>query len=301
MPLFALGLTLVLVACTGGPAAAPGATQGRQAITIASFDFAESEILAQLYAQALHAKGYPVRVLPNAGTRELLQPALAAGLIDLLPEYAGSALSFLTLGTDRPGPSVDRTHQALTHVLATNGVEALTPAPAQDANAIVVTKATADLYGLSTVSDLTAVASQLVFGGPHECPIRPFCLLGLQSVYHLSFKQFAPLDTGGPLTLQALRSGEIQVALLFTTDPAIVAEHLVVLVDDKELQPAENVIPVVRQAILSRYGASFAEAVDAVSARLTTSELQTLIGRVSLDGQAARLVAAGWLEDQGLA
>lgn len=295
-----LCLPLVMAACTGGSGMTTGPPSEPRSIRVASFDFTESEILAQLYGQALRAKGYPVELVLDAGPRELIQPALAEGIIDLIPEYSGSALSFLTLGADRGGPSVDGTHRALTRTLAAKGAVALAPARAQDANAIVVTRETAQQYGLSTVSDLGPVASRLLFGGPPECPQRPFCLAGLERVYDLSFQGFVPLDAGGPLTLQALRSRAIGAALLFTTDPAIAAEHLVVLADDRGLQPAENVTPVVRQEVLTRYGEELADAVDAVSALLTTPELQSLIGKVSLDGQPSGLVAAEWLKDQGL-
>jgi len=265
-------------------------------IRVASFDFTESEVLAQLYAQALERRGYPVRLLPDAGAREVVEPALTKGLIDVIPEYSGSALSFLTLGAARSDPDVDATHQALARALASRGAVALAPAPAQDANAIVVTQATAARYGLAAVSDLAAVARNLDFGGPRECPQRPQCLLGLKNAYGLSFRHFFPLDTGGPLTVQALRSGDIDVALLFTTDPAIVAEHLVALTDDRGLQPAENVTPIIRRSVLSTYGSALAETVNAVSARLTTSDLRALIGRVGADGLTARAVARSWLD-----
>jgi osmoprotectant transport system substrate-binding protein len=296
----ALGLLAVPSACTGAPPVAPGAHSGTRPMIIASFDFPESEILGQLYTQVLRAKGFPVELLPAAGSRELIEPALAEGLIDLVPEYSGSALSFLTLGAREASPDVDATHRALAETLANNGAVALAPAPAQDANAIVVTRTTADRFGLTAISDLASEAPNLVFGGPPECPDRPFCMLGLRSLYGLSFRQFVPLDTGGTLTLQALRSGEIDVAVLFTTDPAIATENLVVLTDDRRLQPAENVTPVIRQAALRRYGNALADAVDSVSARLTTSELRGLIGRVTLGGQPASRAAALWLKDQGL-
>jgi osmoprotectant transport system substrate-binding protein len=269
-------------------------------IRIASFDFTESEILAQLYGQALRANGYPVRLLLDAGTRELIQPALANGLVDLVPEYSGSALSFLTLGANRGSPEVELTHQQLIEALAGTSSEALAAAPAQDANAIVVTEATAARYDLTTISDLIMSAPELVFGGPPECPQRQLCLLGLKHTYGLRFKRFVPLDTGGQLTLQALRSGGIDVALLFTTDPAIEAEHMVVLTDDAGLQPAENVTPLVRRAAVARFGPALADTVDAVSAALTTTELRSLIGRVSLDGLPVGKVAAAWLKGHGL-
>jgi osmoprotectant transport system substrate-binding protein len=297
----ALVVLIFMAACTGRPAVPRTGHPGRAPITVASFGFTESEILAELYAQALRAKAYPVRLLLDAGTRELLEPALAEGLVDLIPEYSGSAVSFLTLGARHPTPDVATTHQALVEAAASQGAVALASAAAQDANAIVVTRATAERYGLVAVSDLTAAASRLVFGGPPECPQRPLCLLGLNRVYGLSFKRFVPLDPGGPLTLQALRSGGIDVAVLFTTDPAIPTNDLVVLADDGALQPAESVTPLMRRAVITKYGAGVIEAVDAVSSRLTTAELQGLIGRVSLDGRPPHLVAAEWLQAQGLA
>jgi osmoprotectant transport system substrate-binding protein len=263
---------------------------------VAAFSFTESEILAELYSQALEAKGYPVDPVLNAGPRELVQPALAEGLIDVVPEYAGSALAFLTLGAEDGTASINATHEALTRVVTPSGLIALAPAPAQDANAIVVTQAAADRFGLRDISDLAAVDSRLVFGGPPECAQRRLCLVGLESVYGLSFREFIPLDTGGPLTLQALRSGGIDVALLFTTDPAIASEELVVLTDDRGLQPSEHVTPLLRREVLSTHGDGVVQTLDAVSALLTTSDLRAMIGRV-VSGSSAREVAAAWLQD----
>ena len=138
--------------------------------------------------------------------------------------------------------------------VAGRGLVAARPAPAQDANAIVVTAATAARYGLRSIADLARVAPRLVFGGPPECPERAYCLPGLKRAYGLRFKAFIPLDAGGPLTLQALEAGNIGVALLFTTDPDIPARHLVVLADDRGLQPAENITPLVRRDVIVRYG-----------------------------------------------
>ena len=209
---------------------------------------------------------------------------------------SGSALAFLTLGALEGTASISETHDALTRVVTPSGLIALAPAPAQDANAIVVTQATADRFGLRDISDLAAVGSRLVFGGPPECAQRRLCLVGLESVYGLSFQEFIPLDTGGPLTLQALRSGGIDVALMFTTDPAIVSEGLVVLADDRGLQPSENVTPLLRREVLSTHGDGVVQTLDAVSALLTTSDLRAMIGRV-VSGESAHDVAASWLED----
>jgi osmoprotectant transport system substrate-binding protein len=174
------------------------------------------------------------------------------------------------------------------------------PAPAQDANAIVVTAATAARYGLRSIADLARVAPGLVFGGPPECPGRAYCLRGLQQVYGLHFKAFIPLDVGGPLTLQALDAGDIGAALLFTTDPGITARHLVVLADDRGLQPAENITPLVRTDVIVRYGPNLLAALNTVSALLDTGTLRALDARVELAGQDPRLVAGRWLRAHGL-
>ena len=269
-------------------------------ITVGSFDFPESVLLAYLYAGALSARGYPVRVLPDLGSRELVEPALMTGLIQLVPEYTGSALEFVSLGRVHATASVASTARNLERWMGARGIIVARPAAAQDANAIVVTGATAARYQLRTVSDLAAVAPALVFGGPPECPERPYCLQGLRRVYGLQFRAFVGLDTGGTLTRQALEGGEISAALLFTTDPAIRGRHLVVLADNRGLQPAENVVPVLRRATVERYGTGLVTALNAVSARLSTTTLMALDAQVELDRLGPNVVAERWLRDQGL-
>ena len=269
-------------------------------ITVGSFDFPESVLLAYLYAGVLSARGYTARVLPDLGSRELVEPALMTGLIQLVPEYTGSALEFVSLGRVHATASVATTARNLQSWMGARGIIVGRPAAAQDANAVVVTAATAVRYRLRAVSDLTAVAPALVFGGPPECPERPYCLQGLRRVYGLRFRAFAGLDTGGTLTRQALEGGEIGAALLFTTDPAIRGQHLVVLADNRGLQPAENVVPVLQRATAERYGTGLIAALNAVSARLSTPTLMALDAQVELDGLSPNVVAERWLRDQGL-
>jgi osmoprotectant transport system substrate-binding protein len=300
-----LVLAVACAACTTASSRAPPAARGQgrssAVITVGSFDFPESTLLAYLYADVLAGKGYPVRVLPDLGTRELVDPALMVGLIQLVPEYTGSALDFTSLGRVHATASVAATASALARSMAARGLVTGRPAAAQDGNAIVVTAATAARYKLRTISDLARVARRLVFGGPPECRERPYCLLGLQHTYGLRFREFVPLDAGGPLTLQALTAGDIDVALLFTTDPAIRARHLVVLADDRDLQPSENVVPVLRQATAHRFGPGLLAALNALSARLSAAALAGLDAQVELDGRAPRAVAARWVQAQGLA
>jgi osmoprotectant transport system substrate-binding protein len=299
-----LVLTVACAACTTAGDRAPAARgpgSGSAVITVGSFNFPESVLLAHLYADVLAAKGYRVRVLPDLGTRELVDPALMAGLIQLVPEYTGSALEFASLGRVHATASVATTASALAKTMAARGLVTGRPAAAQDGNAIVVTAATAARYQLRTISDLARVARRLVFGGPPECPERPYCLAGLRLVYGLRFREFVPLDAGGPLTQQALTAGDIDVALLFTTDPAIRARHLVVLADNRGLQPAENIVPVLRRATARRFGPGLLAALNAVSARLSAAALADLNAQMGLDGRAPRAVAERWVRAQGLA
>jgi osmoprotectant transport system substrate-binding protein len=304
----AISLALLTVLCSacmsrgnrGPPAGQAAARQYAGVIGIGSFDFPESVLLADIYAGALTANGFRVRLQPDLGSRELVDPALMSGLIQLVPEYAGSALEFLSLGRLSATSDAGKTNRALARLAAARELVAARPAGAQDANAIVVTSATAARYQLRSIADLAAAAPGLAFGGPPECPGRSYCLPGLRRAYGLRFQEFVPLDAGGPLTLQALEAGNIDVALLFSTDPAISARHLVILADDRGLQPAENVTPLLRRDVVARYGARLTGLLNAVSARLSTSALRALDARLELGGQSPRRVAAGWLRSQGM-
>ena len=217
-----LVLTVACAACTTASSQAPTAgrpARGNAVITVGSFDFPESILLAYLYADVLAGEGYPVRVLPDLGTRELVDPALMAGLIQLVPEYTGSALEFTSLGRVHATASVATTATALAKSMAARGLVTGRPAAAQDGNAIVVTAATAARYRLRTISDLARVARHLVFGGPPECRERPYCLPGLRHTYGLRFAEFVPLDAGGPLTLQALTAGAGGLAVVSACAP----------------------------------------------------------------------------------
>jgi len=142
-----------------------------------------------------------------------------------------------------------------------------------------------------------SIASTLVLGGPPECPERPFCLLGLQETYGLEFKEFTPLDAGGPLTVQALTGGQIQVGLLFTSDPAIAVNGFVLLEDDKQLQLADNLIPVVRKEIVDA-NPGVAEVLNTVISRLTQEELTNLNKAVTVDLKSVPDVARDWIAAQ---
>jgi osmoprotectant transport system substrate-binding protein len=296
-----MAVLLVALGCTPARDAGPDRTSlGDDAITVGSFDFPESETIAAIYGGALRAAGFHVRLAPRLGPRESVDPALARGLVEVVPEYAGTALEFLSLGAVHPTPDIADTHAALDAQLRGRDVSALSPAPAQNANAFVVTSETAERLGLRTLSDLVPVAHRLTMGGPPECPARPFCLLGLTRVYDLEFREFLPLDAGGPLTRQALEEGLVDVGLMFTTDPDLDDGTFVTLEDDRALQPSENVTPIVHRTAVRRFGPEMVETIDRVSARLTLPELKALNARVA-DGNLPAAVAAEWLAKEGLA
>ncbi len=306
MALGALAAVFVLlVACTADTPSAsdriiPSPTAA-EVITVGSFEFAESELLAELYSQVLEGGGFTIRRAFNLGPREFVAPALARGLVDLVPEYAGTALQFVSLGRAQPAADPGATREALVKALKDTGVgvTALEPAHAQDANAFVVTRITAERLGLQRLSDLAVAGPSLTLGGPPECANRPLCALGLDRVYGARFKEVVALDTGGPLTLQALRAGAVDVALLFTTDPVVADQTLVQLVDDRTLQPAENVVPLVRTEVVDSGGARLVELVDSVSRNLTTEDLRGLNHQVA-GGGAVPATAAAWLASKGL-
>jgi osmoprotectant transport system substrate-binding protein len=297
----ALALIVLIGGCgSSSPAAHPRGPDpmNDDAVTVGSFDFAESELLAEVYSQALEHGGFRVERAFDLGPREFVAPALARGLIELVPEYAGTAVEFFGLGSESPRPDTTSTHRALLKALRGHDLAALAAAPAQNENAFVVTRTTAARYRLHDLSDLARAGPRLVFGGPPECPTRPLCLLGLQRVYGVRFEEVvSTLDSGGPVTRQALRDGDVDVGLLFTTDPTITEEGFVELTDDRGLQPAENITPVVRTEILDRWGSKLVDVVDAVSARLTTEALRQLNAQVS-SGKTIQTVAASWLEAQ---
>lgn len=295
----AVGAILVAMALVVGACGDDGSGDGTKegpTITVGSTNFGEQLILGEIYAQVLEANGYPVARAFNLGSREVVNPALKSGEIDLLVEYTGSLLRFEggTATTDAA-----ETYQALAAAIADDGLVALAYASAEDKNGIVVTAETAAALDLSTVSDLAAHNGTLAFGGPPECPEREFCLVGLQGVYGLEFAAFRPLDVGGPLTVAALEGGEIDVALLFTSDGVIAAKGFVLLEDDMNLQPAENVVPVTTDEILSAYGDELSALLDSVTARLTTAGLSELNKRYGIDAEDADTLARDWLETNG--
>lgn len=294
-------VALIAAACGSGGDADTGGGDTTQPpsgdpIVVSSFNFNESTILAEIYAQALEADGYEVERRLNLGSREVVKPALESGEIDLVPEYVGTLNSFLG-GT--PSADPQPTWEEAKSLFEETGVTLLDYAEAQDKNAYVVTAETAEEYGLETVSDLVPVAGELVFGGPPECPEREFCLQGLEEVYGIEFAEFKPLDAAGPLTVAALEAGEVDVALLFSTQGIIAERGWVVLEDDQGLNPAENVVPAIRTEVVEAYGEPLVELLNSVSAQLTTEELTEMNARADLQQEDPAEIAREWLTEHG--
>jgi osmoprotectant transport system substrate-binding protein len=296
----ALGAAAVaLGGCAPGAGGAGGAGT-KPTVRLGSTNFAEQLIVAELYGQVLEANGYTIERRLNLGNREIVAPALESGQIDMYPEYLATYVTYVTKDPGKASTDPEATHRNLQEALTPKNLTVLNYAPAIDTNGFVVTKATADKYRLSKLSDLAALNNQLVLGGPPECPQRPFCLMGLTQTYGLQFKDFKALDAGGPLTVAALEGNQIDVAVLFTTDAVIEAKGFVLLQDDKKLQLADNIAPVVRNELLNKAPADFKTLVNGVSAKITTQEITGLNKKVGLDKQDPKAVAAAWLKTKGL-
>lgn len=295
-------LLLAATSCveTGGEKADSEIPPRDPSILIGAFNFSESRVLAEVYRQALEANGFDADVLSDVGPREVIEPALEQEQIDIAIEYLGAALAFLDPDAVEDARTPQRAYELLDEAFADKNVELLSPAPGQNRNEYVVTAETAAEHDLATISDLQKVDSEMVFGGPPECPARPLCLQGLRSTYQLEFESFVPLDSGGPRTVAALETGEVDAALLFTTNPVISDERLVVLKDDRGLQPAENIVPVVRRELLEEHGRPLAATLDSVSRLLTDQELRFLNAEIDIEHKPAEAAASDWLQKHGL-
>ena len=290
-------LALLLAAC-GGDNALEGGTQPNEqsSVTVGSTNFSEQLILAEMYAAVLKKAGVNVDTRLNLGAREVVFPALEKGEIDLLPEYNGSALSFLN--PDATQTTADEVNTALTPLLDGKGLVALEPSPAEDKDGFAVTKETADKYGLAKISDLKGKAGQLVIGGPPELKTRPSGIPGLKKVYGIEdFKEFKALDAGGPLTTSALNKGDIDVGRVFTTQGAIAEHGWVLLEEDKPLEPAQNIVPIGRKDAMTD---QVTQALNALAPKINTEELTKLNKLVEVDKQDPEKVANDWLTQQGL-
>ena len=273
---------------------ASGSASGGSAIIVGSANFPENVLLAEIYAGALKAKGVTVTKRLNIGNRETYIPGLQDGSIDLIPEYTGNLLAYFDKKST--ATTAADVYAALPKALPST-LKVLDQSQAEDKDAIVVTKETADKYKLTTIADLAAVAKDLVLGGPPEFETRVDGIPGLKEKYGVTFQQFKKLDAGGPLTINALKNGQVQAADVFTTDPSISTNGWVALGDPKSLYTAQNVVPLVNGAKASD---AVSSALNAVSAKLDTKTLTGLVAQVVTDKKDPAVVAADWLKSSGL-
>jgi osmoprotectant transport system substrate-binding protein len=264
-------------------------------VVIGSANFPENEILAEVYALALQAKGVKATTKLNIGAREVYYPQVKNGAITIIPEYNGTLLS---VEVD-PKSTAKTTAQVDAELAAKlpSTLTVLSPAEAQDSDSVTVTAATAAKYHLKSIADLKPYAQDLVFGGPPEFKTRTDGLSGLKANYGLTFKGFDPLDTSGPITLSALTGGKVQAADVFTTTPQIVTDKLVTLTDPKFNFAAQNVIPLVYKPALTP---TISSTLNAVDAKLTTAALVQMVNAAVTDKQNYSTVAQNFLTSAGL-
>lgn len=292
-----LTLGLVAAACgSGGDGASPanGEADEKAALTVGSEDFAEAQIMGEMYAQVLENAGYEVSRRLNLGTRELRLTAMEAGEIDIAPDYLASLLSVIDPEAEAADDAAAVVEQ-LEEPLDERGLTLLEPSDVVDTNAFVTTQEVAEEHDLAAVSDLQGVASELTLGGPPECPERPYCIPGLREVYDVEFGRFEPLEYGATIT--ALDRGAIDVGLLFSTDGSIAANNFILLEDDRDLQSADNITPLVREEVLND---EIAELLNEVSAAIDVETITELNRRANVDVEDPADLAREFLTDRGL-
>jgi osmoprotectant transport system substrate-binding protein len=265
-------------------------------IVIGSENFTEEIVLGDLYNDVLRNAGFKTELRTDLGARAYVDEALAHKALDLFPDYAGSLLAYLKPSETDLATQLSTDLPALRKALAAQGATALQPAPAVDTNVFVVTRATAARYHLKTISDLRPVASKMVLAGPPECPQYAYCLKGLEQVYGLHFKGFASADESGPITLADLEDGRAQVAEFFSTDTAILQGSFVELRDNKHLEPADHIVPVIRKSFDTP---AVAKVLNALSAKLSTQALAGLDTEAA-DNHNPAADASQWLRHEGL-
>jgi osmoprotectant transport system substrate-binding protein len=294
-----LGMGLLAAACgddsDDGAKGDGGGGAAKPAVVVADQGFGESKILAQIYGQLLADHGYQVSY-QSLKDRSATYTAFANGDIDLEPDYAASALEFLNGNAGEASGDITATADKLQTRLAEKGLVALDPSKAVDTNSLVVTKQTAESKNLTKISDLTP---DMKLGGPQDCPTNAGCIPALQKTYGIDLsKNFVPLDTGGPNTKSALEQGDIDVAVLFSTDSTIAAKGWKVLEDDKGIFNADNVIPVVTKQLAKDQ--QLVDLVDQASSKLSTDELTQLNKRFDVDKEDADVIAKDFLKEKGL-
>lgn len=296
---------LTAAACGNSDNSTSPGSGSKGKLTVGSADFGESEIIANMYSLALKHAGYDVAEKFKIGTREVYIKSIETGEIDVVPEYIGTLTEYYNAVVNGPNApndkplastEVDTTYSHLKDLVTPKNLIVLTPSKAADQNAFAVKKDFADKNALVKTSDLAKLNNTLTLGAGPECEKRQFCLLGLQDVYGLKFKEVKKLDSGGARTLAALADGSIDVGLVFSSDGAVAAQNLVVLEDDKKLQKTDNITALCRSGV----PAEAQQVLDKVDQALTTEKLQELNKKFSVDKEDAKDLADQFLKDAGL-
>lgn len=275
-----------------------------QYLVIGAFNFGESQILSQIYEISLQNAGVPTTI-KELTTREVLVQAMRKNQVALVPEYLGTFTEYLNAQQNGPdaapiaSPKTKETYKGVQPLAANWGLAVLQPSPAQNQNAYATTEKFAAANNLKTLEQLGTYSqsSPVQMGGPPECQTRPACMPGLEKTYGIKFSGFTALDAGGPLTVQALVQDKIQLGVVFTSSGVLATNNLTILEDTKGLSNADNITPVMNSDSVTP---TIKQTLDAVSAKLTTEELQQMNADVEINRQDPRVVAENWLKSQGL-
>jgi osmoprotectant transport system substrate-binding protein len=280
---------------SSSPAAA-GSGEGSpgEAIVVGSQQYYSNEIIAELYAQALEAKGFTVEREYQIGQREVYLPELESGAIDVLPEYSGNLLQYYDAEATASAP--DDVHAALAEALP-EGLRALPRAEATDQDSYNVTRAFAEEHSLVSLADLKNVDEPLTVAANSEFETRPYGPEGLKKTYGVDVSVVPVEDSGGPLTVKALVDGDVQLADIYSADPSIESQDLVTLEDPENLILPQNVTPIVSEALDDQA----ATVIEDVNAQLTAEELIGLNRQSEEEELSSADIAAAWLAEQGLA
>ncbi|MFS4097581.1 ABC transporter substrate-binding protein [Streptomyces sp. AF1A] len=305
---WAAAVLLTLTACTTGPSleergrvtAPPGDSHH---LTIGSAGFTESDLLAHMYAQLLNRAGYRTSILTVAN-RELYEPALESGQIDVVPEYAATFADWLNAKTHGAGarpvgsPDLDATMRALRTLATPRGLTVLPPGRAVDQNAFAVSASYARRHRLKTLSDLGASRLRVRLAAGDECVQRPYCAPGLRKVYGIDVTGVDPKGVGTTQAKKAVQDGRDQMVLTTTTDATLGSFGLVLLADDRHLQNADYVVPVVNRARAGSTGVT--RALGGLNKVLTTADLADMNRQVDSWRRLPADVARAYLKDKGL-
>jgi osmoprotectant transport system substrate-binding protein len=301
-----LAISAVLAGCggssSGGTPTPGGGASGK--LTVGAAGFTESNILAQMYADLLKKAGFTVNIKTVASS-DIFQSSLEKGTIAVVPEYAATYANSLeteVTGNQSPtaaDPDLQTTLTNLEKYAGQRGLTHLNAANAVDQNAFAVTKAYATLHHLKTLSDLGASGLSVKLAAPAECATRPFCKPGLQKTYKIKISSILPLAFDSLPLKQAVKSGKVQLGLVATTDATLSSLGLVLLDDDKHLQNADNLIPIVNKSVLDKHP-EIATAINPLAAVLTTADLGRLDNQVDGQRQTVAAVATAYLTSKGL-